>query len=82
MISKIVEEDGPENDVREMDSLELLLQRHAGYTKDVSTVDPGVDTAWRSLEKELPRAQLVVPTTVEKVLYLTLKVLVSRDDIR
>lgn len=74
-------EAGPDDDVPDLDSLEVLLKHDAGWTQDFGAADSSVASAWWSSKAELTCAQLAVPITIEKVLNLSRKVLVSRADV-
>lgn len=74
-------EDGPDDDVSDTNLSELLLARDTGWTQDINAAHLGVANVWRSLKTDLMRAQLAIPTAVEKLLHLSREVLVFRDDI-
>lgn len=73
--------EGPDNDVPDTDSLVLLLQRDAGWTQNIGAVDTGVANTCGRLKAVSTRAQLGVPTTVEKVLHFSREALVSGDNV-
>lgn len=60
----------------------MLLQLDAGRSHETSAVGPLVLNAWVSLNAELTRAQIAIPTTIENVLDLGCEILVTRDDIQ
>lgn len=64
------EESFGDDDVPDTDYLDLILQRCEGWTKETSAADPSTMRAWESLKAELTRAQILIPTTMENVLYL------------
>lgn len=47
------------------------MQRDMGWTQDVGTFGLGVTNVWESLKTDLTCTQLMVLTTVEKVLNLS-----------
>lgn len=42
--------------------------------QNVGLVDRGVVSAWRNLKAEIEHAELAVPNTVQKILYLSIEV--------
>lgn len=49
-------------DLPELDDLELLLEKNAGWTKDVRASEPELEKEWVLLKKGLPSFQMTVQT--------------------
>lgn len=75
--SKVNQDELPDNDVLDNDSLKLFLQRHARWTKDIDIVERDVASAWENLKVETMHAQQTVLTAFESVFGLRLVILIS-----
>lgn len=66
MNSEIDEEDCTDYDIQDTDSVQLLLQREAGWTQNIAVGNLGVVYGWGNVKAELTRAKLAVSSTVAR----------------